>query len=379
MVTPGYLAKLAVFVVFWCVAYAAFTLVVDPYGVSPIKLVSERINQIKPKRVDIDRMIKPFEVWQRKPKTVFLGTSRIHQSIDPATLDGTRFAPAYNASIPASSLGLNVSHLRQYIEFDPNLRTVVVELFLYNFLGQGQERAPKVFSDFLRDTATLFVSADTLWASAQTLAHNFLKRKAVHEIKPGGYFYYPPGHDAKGPFDGFAAGIWKLHESRADGMKLHEPAFEVVLEIIDICRRHDLKLIFVLTPNHAYDDYYLEAVGGWRTVEQWLLRLSHSAPVYSFSQPNDWVYEPVAHQMRFWNDPYHFSRELGNAMQSALVGENVAGAPDNFMIRITPDRVAEHIAERRRAVQAWAKHNLEFVAKFEDERHRWESSRTKQK
>ncbi len=82
----------------------AFTLLIDPYGVSPVHATIQGVNALKPKRLDIDRLIKPYEVWRYQPKTVFLGTSRIHQSIDPSVLDGTRFAPAYNASIPASSL-----------------------------------------------------------------------------------------------------------------------------------------------------------------------------------------------------------------------------------------------------------------------------------
>lgn len=380
MIAPRYLSTLGILVLFWCAVYALFTLIVDPYGVSPLKLTIERVNQHRPKRVDIDRIIKPYEVWWKQPRTVFLGTSRIHQSMDPTVLDGTPWAPAYNASIPASSLGLNISHLTQYVEFDPQLRTVFVELFLYNFLGQGQERAPKQLSEFVRSSATLFVSGDTLWASVQTLIHNLMGRKPVHEIKAGGFFYYPPGHDAKGPFDGFAAGIWKLHASRADGFKLHEPAFESVLEIIELCRRNKLEVIFVLTPNHAYDDYYLDQVGAWDVVEQWLARLAGvGATVVSFSQPNPWVYEPVANRMRYWNDPYHFSLELGKAMQLAMAGNAMPGSPDNLMVRLTPDKVAEHIAQRRDAVRLWAQGNPEFVATFQKERAQWERELARKK
>lgn len=373
MIHLKYLWALALAAVAWSAIYFAFTLTMDPYGVSPLTVTLKRINQFKPMRRDIDRLIKPYEVWRYQPHTVFLGTSRIHQSIDPAALDGTKFAPAYNASIPASSLGLNISHLRQYLDLNPRLRMVVVELFLYNFLGAEQERAPKSLTEYLLNTAGLFVSADVLWASLQTSWYNLTKYAPVYEIKPGGYLYYPPGHDTKGPFDGFAVGIWKHHETRAEGMKLHEPAFDSVREFFKIAREYNLDLVFVLTPNHAYEDYYLEVVNEWKTVEDWLRRVSAEGAVYSFSQPNEWVYEPVRTGMRYWNDPYHFSLEFGNAMQHALAGRSFPGAPDNFMVRITPGNVAAHVADRRAAIGEWARANPVFVTAFQEEKRRWES------
>ena len=154
-------------------------------------------------------------------------------------------------------------------------------------------------------------------------------------------------------------------------MKLYEPAFDSFREIIEVCRKHNLDLVFVVTPNHAYDDYYLESIGAWKSVEEWLLRVSAEATVYSFSQPNAWVYEPVMHSMRYWNDPYHFSLDMGRAMQLASAGVKVDGAPGNFMVRMTPDKVAEHIQSRREAIRRWALYNPDFVAKFQEERRKW--------
>jgi hypothetical protein len=374
MIHPRYLAALLLGVFLWVAVYFGVTLFVDPFGVSPLRLSIARVNEFKPRRLDIDRLIKPYEVWRYQPKTVFLGTSRIHQSLDPAALDGTRFAPAYNASIPASSLGLNISHLQQYVEFDPQLRSVVVELFLYNFLGQGQEHSPKDYYEYLRNSLGLFISADALWAALQTVGYNLTKSRPAYEIKPGGYYYYPPGHNAQSPFAGFPAGIWKLHDERPDGMKLHEPAMDAVRTIIDLCRRHGLELIFVLSPNHAYDDYYVDAIDAWPTVEEWLGRLSRlDATIYSFSQPNPWVYEPVSERMRYWNDPYHFSLEMGGAMLRTLAGIRSEGVPHNFAQRLTPDNVAAQVESRRVAVREWAKANPEFVAAFHEEWRLWES------
>lgn len=374
MIAPRYLTMLVLGLLIWVSAFVALSLFIDPYGVSPFRVAMVGVNQIKPKRVDIDRLLKPYEVWRYQPKTVFLGTSRIHQSLDPAVLDGTRFAPAYNASIPASSLGLNISHLQQYLELNPQLRTVVVELFLYYFLGQPQERPPKDFSEYLRNSLNLFISGDTLWASMQTLAYNFAGGRPQNEIAPRGHFLYQKGHNARGFFAGYAAGIWKSHATRPDGMRLHEPAFGAVRELIDLCRERRLELIFVLGPAHAYEEYYYEATGAWTVVREWLKRLStEGATIWSFSQPNDWVYEPVSERMRYWYDPYHFTLEMGRGVLRTIAALPPGDLPPNFAMRLTPDVVDDHVDARRAAIREWAKANPGFVAAFHEEKRRFEN------
>ncbi len=196
-----------------------------------------------------------------------------------------------------------------------------------------------------------------------------LTGRATYEIKPGGYFYYPPGSNAN--FAGFPAGIWKNHPTDRLGWRLHEPAFEIVRTIAELAHGKGLDIAFFVTPNHAYVDYYFDSVGAWPLVEQWLTRLSQLTPIYSFSQPNEWVYEPVAPRMTYWNDPFHFSLEMGRGIQASFAGLDVRGLPEDFMVRLTPDLVPAHIESRRQAIRRWATENPDFVAKFDEERQKW--------
>jgi hypothetical protein len=222
LIQSRYLLFLALGVAMWTVVSLASILIVDPYGVSPLHVAITGVNVLKPKRVDVDRLIKPYEVSRYQPRTVFLGTSRIHQSIDPAVLDYTRFAPAYNAAIPASSLGMNLSYLQKYLALDRNLRTAFIELFIYNFFGSApDERAPT--PDLISNDVAMFGSSDALWASLATLMQNAVIKQETFEIKPGGYFNYPPGHEAKGNFDAFAHAIWQ-YQPKSGKFQLSEAA-----------------------------------------------------------------------------------------------------------------------------------------------------------
>jgi len=354
--------------------FFVFILVADPYGVSPLSIRLDHFNRLKPARVDIDRLIKPLEVWRFQPKTIFLGSSRVQQGFDPSVMIGSRFAPAYNASIPASTVALTVANLKTYIALDRQLKTVIFELFLYPYIKAKSsafiDREKRSEFNFLENAVMLFASWDAVKASGETLFYNLVRNAPVYEIKPGGYFYYPPGHSAKGPFDGFAAGIWKLQDTRPD-MQLDPHALQSLREIVDICRKNDLELIFLLTPNHAYDDFYIDSVGAWDLMKEWLYRVTVLAGVYSFSQPNAWVDEPVSSHMTYWNDPYHFTLDMGRQIQLALTEDRRDDAPDNFFVSLTTDAVAAHIEQRREAVQRWARGQKEFVDRFEQERRKW--------
>lgn len=355
------------FVLFWVGAFAFVTLTVDPYGVSPLTVEVSGFNRIKPARLNIDRAIKPYEVWRYQPKTIFLGTSRIHQSIDPSVFEGSAFAPAYNAAVPASPLTMNLAFLDFYDELNPNLETVYSELFVYYFFGQGQQRFEITFEEYFRETAALFVTTDALWDSVLTVLHNWGPGHDVYVIKPGGHYHYPEGHDARGPFAGFAAGIWSMAPKGAENMQLHEPAFETMRDYQKLADEKGVDLVFVATPNHAYFDHFVETVGAWPAIEELLTRLSRDFTVVSFSQPNDLVYEPVSAEMKYWNDPFHFSLSMGEAMSRSLIGDT-DGLPSDFMMRLTPEMVPAHIATRREAVQSWAAENPDYVAKLEQER-----------
>jgi hypothetical protein len=370
MTASGYLRALGLSVAIWLGLFLAFTWTIDPYGISPLRIGLDRINALKPKRLDIDRIIKPYEVWRYQPRTIFFGTSRFHQSLDPAVLDGTRLAPAYNAAIPNGSMQANADDLEQYIRLDPNLRTVIVEVFVNNFLGGAPDRKPKTWAEFATNAIVLFASADTLWDSLVTLAHNALRGYPTTEIMPGGNLRFHPARGIGANFGGYETWFWGADASKPELLRLYPRAVDAFRDVIEIARAHNLELIFVATPNHAFIDYSYDAIGGWPKIEECLTTLSRLAPIYSFSQPNPWVYEPVSAQLAYWLDPLHPSHGMGRGILTSLAGLPVAGLPENFLERLTPERVPSHIESRRQGVRAWALANPAFVERFEQARKR---------
>lgn len=361
MVESGFISRLLAFSVAVATVLTSFVWIVDPYGVSPLGIDLRGFNHYKPRRVQIDRQLKPFEVWRKQPKSIFLGTSRIHQSIDPEYLAGTRFAPAYNASIPASTLAMNVANLEQFLVLDKNLKTVFVELYPFNFFVQAQDSKKHSLQDFLENSASLLIGNRAVWDSLSTIAYNIRINAPCYQISPGGDFVYPEGHSAEGPFRAFPQGITQIWDMFGQKIALSPGAVSSTEQIIHLAKNNDIELIFLLMPEHATFDYFIDYVDAWPITERWLREISAVATVYSFAQPNDWTEESPSRTMAFWYDPSHFTKRVGHLVVNSLAtGSQTAGAPVDFMVRLTPEGVGPLIEARRHAVRQWAENNPEY-------------------
>jgi hypothetical protein len=69
---------------------------------------------------------------------------------------------------------------------DARLRTVMVELFLPNFIGATNARQAGTWSEFARNTLTLFASADVLRDAIATAAYNVASGRPAFQIGSSG-------------------------------------------------------------------------------------------------------------------------------------------------------------------------------------------------
>ena len=72
---------------------------------------------------------------------IFMGSSRIKQTVDPRLVAGTEFAPAYNGGINGSANFAEVkSFLQYYLTADKNLRHVFIEAFAPALFARRETR-----------------------------------------------------------------------------------------------------------------------------------------------------------------------------------------------------------------------------------------------
>jgi len=344
---------------------ALFIAVVDPYGVSFIRVSIPHFNAVKSKRVDIDRYLKPYEVWRYQPKTVFIGTSRVNESLDPSVLDGTEYAPAYNAAIPASKIQENVRNLEAYFALDPNIKHVFVELFFYNFTTTQPESSPPL--SFREAAIALNFSADALRDSFETIYFNSRNRPLPPRTSPDGRWLpaalFVPGS----PFGAqpYTDDIMKTHSGLPD-MPLQGPAIAALDRIVELCRENGATVHLLILPIYPWDDYRLLSLGYWPELQDWLRKMSRYPNVLSFQQYNALLEEPAnSARMHWWYDPIHAGANFGRVILQAIKGEQNPDMPANLMEPVTPSTVESVIAERTAGLMAWTKQHPDFVATFD--------------
>jgi hypothetical protein len=364
MNSARYLAALAIGVLLWCGLLVGVVWLIDPYGVAPLRTRIPGINEVKPSRVNIDRVLKPYEVWRYRPRTVFLGSSRIQQGLDPADLDGTSLAPAYNASIPASTLSENAAHLKQFFELDPNLKIVVVELFFSNFIFPNDDAAGKTLGDFAASALALHFSATALADAVRTVFANRQRTYDGPSLAEGGNWRPPTTPYAQGSFAGFIDAIMAIHKNHLD-LELQPTVFAALDRVVHICRERGARLYLVIAPQHPYDDYRWLSLGYWSLLEAWYRRLAEYPDVVSFAQYHGPLEEPIKERMDYWYDPIHFSSKMGRMMLRSLAGKHEPDIPENMLVRIDAASAQSAITERRKGVEEWMRKNPGFVAQFE--------------
>lgn len=362
---PRYLRSFVLAIALWISLYAAATLITDPYGISPINVTIPHVNRYKPKLLDIDRLIKPYEVWRYQPRTVFLGTSRIQESIRPEALAGTAFAPAYNSAVPAATVAENVALLHQYIKLDPRLRTVFVELFLYAFMGHFEPLPAPGWLAMARGVMPLEFSSQAVFDSIDTWRYNATSDERPPSIAADGHWLRPkswiPGHYfIPQGYANFVLG----ETARIGGLHLHNSALATLSAMQDFAEQHGVRVVFVVAPSYPWDDYRLFSTGDYDSIIQLYNFVARFHHVFTFAQINALTAEPVSEHMVYWNDPIHFSTTLGDRMLAALAGKT-AGLPENFIRPIDSGTVQAVLNERLAGIKAWADANPTFVQAFQ--------------
>lgn len=367
-----YIVTLFSWIGIWTLLIIGMIWLIDPYGVSPFKVTLNGINLYKPARLDIDRLIKPLEVWRYQPKTIFIGTSRIQQSFDPSVFEDTEFAPAYNAAIPASNLMANADNIELFLKLNPHIKHIFIELFFYNFTHLSLESTPHTWNQILHNVASLEVSTDAFRDALKTVYINHLIRQGKEPrpafIAEGGYRI--PKEDFN-PAETFNSALFIHTVSSWDHtahLTLDNSAFKPLDRIVSLAQRHGVKLHLIITPNYPWDDYRLLTLGYWPLLEKWLRKLATYPNVTSFSQYNTLLEEAPTHKprMKWWNDPIHFSLNMGRSLLSTYLEPHTLNLPKNFRRDLNTKTVETVIAERRDGLFRWTARHPDFVMDFAD-------------
>lgn len=358
MTPRRFLATYATSALVLATAVIAANVVIDALGIVPGSPSVRGFNAEKVMRFGNDRLYKPLDLLGYRPRTVFLGTSRILEALDPAVLANTPYAPGYNYGLPGGDIDELEQHFERFISRTPSVETVFVELFLPRAVsrsGRTVEGIPELRAAALFSWSSLARSVGTVWMNWRTPP----ALESTPWVLPNGMQNFV-GVSVASNFAAYPAALLRARVRYPVDASLLAP----LRHMQRIAADRGIDLVYFISPMHAVQLYGLYRTGHWPAVEQWKRMLAREFAVIDFSDYAEVSDEPVLTDMRYWLDPHHFSRETARLVVEALIGLR-SGKPKDFGVRLTAANVEERLREWGAARDAWIARNARWVSLFD--------------
>jgi hypothetical protein len=354
-------------------AAGAFAWTVDPYAVHGRPRV-DGFNAKKPHVYTHARLAKRTLAAAARPRTLFLGNSRVDAGFDPRSPSLPPSArPAFNFGIPGQGLDGDYGNLVRTHALD-RVQRVVIGLDFLDFPFRPSEPAPGVegpdvpmplAGTRLRKFLETTLSIDALVHSALTLGAQ--DDPFANSMTPLGLDTFD-AHLGHAKREGYRA---VFHQRNLENARIYiakprairgpdgrlSPSFAWLGWILDWCRARGVAVDLVIYPYHAHILELFHLSGLWPVFEDWKRVLADYAAagmrggeegfrvsLWDFSGYHRIASEEVPApgdrrtQTRWYWEAGHFKTALGDRILARLFG----GAPDRgFGVRLTPDPVGD--------------------------------------
>jgi len=339
---------------------SSISLLVDPYGLHGY-FQRTGFNQQKEGVRSKIRFIKALELPLRRPQTVIVGSSRVHDAMNPEHPLLQEYSPVYNLGVDMNRIHETLLLLRHATE-NSNIKRVVIGLdfFMFNSLVTKSSDFDENligrqigFSDYVVPTVFSAVAVQDAWATLQT-SRRQPQRK---EFLPNGFrpqaFYSLKNHPAAHYYTN-----WVFLTPRPQStiyysnIVLNETVFADFNSILELCRQRGIDVRLYINPAHAHlDGEGIRAVGKWGVFEDWKRRITsiaaqHQVPLWDFSGYNSVTTEKVGSPMKNYWDSSHFT-ELVSDWIIRRMFNNGGGIPDDFGVLLTPRNINRHLESIR--------------------------------
>jgi hypothetical protein len=354
------------------VALVTFTGVIDSLGISPIRVTIKQLNELKPLRQNQDRQVKPYEGWRLQPRTIFLGSSRAKQSIDPKLLENTQYAPAYNSGLDgAMDFGEFRDFVEHFLRVDRNLRTIFIEIFPTALIGTpikpafgfGVER-------YANDFVSVFMSWNGVRYALRTIVYN-----TASSVDATSKAITLSVTSARDGFEPVVAGTHHFSIKNIPNAILYlkifgqppnidSKVFTDAAEIIRMCKSYSVDCRFFISPLHADVLLAMKHLGIWPQLEALKSGLARLAPTYDFARFNELMDERIG-PVVYWPEAFHYSPALGALTVKAMTGQRTKDMPDNFGRLLDSGNIESEIIASRHELDEWARNHKSFILRLQ--------------
>ena len=332
-------------------------------GLSPVHVDVPGVNTPRVERKQLDRLIKPFDVINRKPKTVLIGTSRVKEGFDPDDWRDTRFWPVYNLGIDFSSPTESLAVLESLLPLVPEIETAIIEINFIHFYRPGPVRVASTPWQLAENLPDAFFSHSMLAAALSTYVQS--------SAYDGAYFWlYEDGQAevVKGEISGDIANFLKnvvSPKSRSPLPDRLDKQTALFNEIDALCERFKVECLYAFFPYQPLDLTHMAQAGHWPELEASKKFFADRNGAFDFTLYNRFTDEAYKPKMSYWYDVNHFTPEVGRHIAQAMNGTPLPDTPDNFGVLVTPENLDRVLSDWTTGRDAWIQANPDYTSQIE--------------
>jgi hypothetical protein len=356
-----------------------FNYIVDPYGLfRTIEL--QGFNQQKEGVRSKIRYVKSIEISLRKPKTIIMGSSRVHDGVNPEYIKEKSFLPVYNYGLDMA----RIKEIKQYLKhavINSKIEYLILGLdyFMFNKYQRLNVTYDKTmigrrinyFDVYFKTLFTMSALKDSIKTIKISANQNKRKEFLANGYRPGDQVYYK------------LKNYEKLHKNTNwiflttrpqdtlyySKMALDQESLNDFQEIIKICKKHNIDLKLYISPAHAsLDGEGINAVGLQPEFEKWkeyITDITNKSKVTltDFSGYNLITTEAVRTPMKNYWDSSHFTESIGDMiLDNILYSKKI----DNFGIDLTPDNIKNHLKVNKKNRIIYLKSEHEYLGSLHE-------------
>jgi hypothetical protein len=354
-----------------------FNYIVDPYGFYRSVEITGFNQQKEGVRSKI-RYVKALELPLRKPRTIIMGSSRVHDGMNPQhiLLRDPAYAPAYNLGIDMDRIHESLQYLKHAIVHSEIKQVILgLDLFMFNAsqktnsnfdsglvgrkIGIGDYLSTSIFSrDAFADSIRTIKTSYSQPERAEFLSNGFRPGNLVfYRVKKYQALHYYTNYI-------FLSSLPSQTKYYAD-MTLDQEVFDDFEEILKICKQNNINIKLYISPAHAnLDGEGIAAAGKWELMEAWKRKMvtiadRYATPVWDFSGYNSITTELVRTPMKYYWDSSHFTEVVSDLILKRMLApvESIKDVPADFGIRISGNNIEQHLARIRESRQKYIAEN----------------------
>lgn len=350
------------FILINVLCFGFFNIIVDPYGImnSP---EFNRVNKLKIAKEDHERLYKAIDVERIQPKTIFLGTSRVHRALDPQHPALANAQKAYNLAFPAATMYEQMRYLEYAISSQKDLKLVIIGISFGMFSssnktlpGFSEDRINKPETRLQELVSTNF-SLDTFYSSAKTIFFNSNTNNLGSDDPNVDDELYQRQYLLETQHPAFTHFITNFFRTSSNQTQLSNEAFNNFKTIVNICKQRGIALKVFVPPPHATQTEAMRTAGLWPIYERWLREIVKITPVWDFSNYNSITTEPISEHMKNFYDSSHMYKEVGDLILNRILNYHEEAVPADFGVLVTPQNIESYLAKVSIQRQVWAENN----------------------